>query len=681
MKKFTLLFLIFLGHIVSFSQVAINYDGSTPTSHSVLDVKSDTTGMLIPRMTSTQRNTLASKLDSSHEGMIVYDKTGNVLFVWNGNEFEYLSTGVSSEITDTDNDTWVDVEAGTDPDYVEIGSGGVGYWQFKDGRIEYLNVGGSVFLGEKAGYSDDFTGNENVFIGFETGINSTQGYNNVAVGSGSMRASTHANNNVALGRKSMYSNTTGSYNVSMGMLSQYSNSTGSKNVTLGYGSDYFNTAGENNTIIGYQSGYRGTSHTKSGSVFIGYQAGYLESGSNKLYIENSSSSDPLIYGDFSTDLLGFMGDVGIGTKTPQKNLHIMGSATLASLLISPNEAASGDDSEILLAEDNNFTYGMSIKYDGGDNRLYFLGKNDAEVSDPFLTITRDGNVGIGTDNPSEAFEVVTTTDRRTAYFSGEGQGISDATVYADNTSTGSGIAGFFQTAGIDATVVLKQNGNGNFLKAFGPNGGGQEWSVRNDGFMEFFNSGDNRTIAIAPSESGTNDAGQITLYDATGTTATIEIDGAYNGDGRITTNELQITGGSDLSEFFELSDYSSIEKGMVVSIDENNPGQLKVCSTAFDKKVAGIISGANTIQPGLIMSQKGTIADGEHLVALSGRVYCMVDATENPIEIGDMLTTSSTPGHAMRVDDYSQAQGAIIGKAMTSLKEGKGLVLVLVSLQ
>ena len=81
------------------------------------------------------------------------------------------------------------------------------------------------------------------------------------------------------------------------------------------------------------------------------------------------------------------------------------------------------------------------------------------------------------------------------------------------------------------------------------------------------------------------------------------------------------------------------------------------------------------------MSQKGTIADGEHLIALSGRVYCLVDATERPVEIGDMLTTSPVPGYAMKVDDYQKAQGAIIGKAMTSLKKGKGLVLVLVTLQ
>jgi len=66
---------------------------------------------------------------------------------------------------------------------------------------------------------------------------------------------------------------------------------------------------------------------------------------------------------------------------------------------------------------------------------------------------------------------------------------------------------------------------------------------------------------------------------------------------------------------------------------------------------------------------------------LTGRVYCWADASNGPIEPGELLTTASTPGHAMKVTDHPSAQGAIIGKAMTALKEGKGLVLVLVTLQ
>ena len=62
-------------------------------------------------------------------------------------------------------------------------------------------------------------------------------------------------------------------------------------------------------------------------------------------------------------------------------------------------------------------------------------------------------------------------------------------------------------------------------------------------------------------------------------------------------------------------------------------------------------------------------------------MYCWVDTSNGPIKPGDLLTTSDTPGHAMKVTDYAKAQGAIIGKAMSSLEKGRGLVLVLVTLQ
>lgn len=97
--------------------------------------------------------------------------------------------------------------------------------------------------------------------------------------------------------------------------------------------------------------------------------------------------------------------------------------------------------------------------------------------------------------------------------------------------------------------------------------------------------------------------------------------------------------------------------------------------------MAGIISGAGGIKPGMIMGQRGTAGDGQFAVALTGRVYCWVDASYGTIKPGDLLTTSDTPGHAMKVTDFTRSQGAVIGKAMSSLDDGKGLVLVLVSLQ
>ncbi|MCG3128654.1 MAG: hypothetical protein CHACPFDD_03543 [Phycisphaerae bacterium] len=163
--------------------------------------------------------------------------------------------------------------------------------------------------------------------------------------------------------------------------------------------------------------------------------------------------------------------------------------------------------------------------------------------------------------------------------------------------------------------------------------------------------------------------------------------------GDIKCTVLEITGGADLSEGFAISagdgaaagDRASadtpIAPGMVVVIDPQRPGQLKLSEHAYDAKVAGVISGAGGVSPGMVMGQRGTAADGKHPVALTGRVYCWCDASDGAIQPGDLLTTSGTPGHAMKATDREQRDGAVIGKAMTALESGRGLVLVLVNLQ
>jgi hypothetical protein len=150
-------------------------------------------------------------------------------------------------------------------------------------------------------------------------------------------------------------------------------------------------------------------------------------------------------------------------------------------------------------------------------------------------------------------------------------------------------------------------------------------------------------------------------------------------DGVLSTRVLTITGGADVAEPFDISTPEA-PKGSVVIIDEQNPGRLKVSDRSYDTRVAGILSGANGVNPGISLSQQGILEGGQH-VALSGRVYVRADASEAPIKPGDLLTTAHLPGHAMKVLDHARAQGAILGKAMSPLPEGTGLVLVLVTLQ
>jgi hypothetical protein len=152
-------------------------------------------------------------------------------------------------------------------------------------------------------------------------------------------------------------------------------------------------------------------------------------------------------------------------------------------------------------------------------------------------------------------------------------------------------------------------------------------------------------------------------------------------DGTIQTSILRITGGADVAEVFEVSQADILEPGMVVVIDATQPGRLKLSSHAYDRTVAGVISGAAGLEPGLVIGETPVVGDSVFPVAITGRVFCWADVSNGPIEPGDLLTTSGIPGHAMKVTDYSRAQGAVIGKAMTGLNEGEGLILVLIALQ
>jgi hypothetical protein len=125
----------------------------------------------------------------------------------------------------------------------------------------------------------------------------------------------------------------------------------------------------------------------------------------------------------------------------------------------------------------------------------------------------------------------------------------------------------------------------------------------------------------------------------------------------------------------------TVEPGMVVEIDPDNAGQLRLARGAYNRRVAGVVSGAGDLPVGAIL---GNLPGHENAppIALSGRVWVRCDASNGPIQPGDLLTTAERPGHAMKVTDYPRAQGAIIGKAMSALAQGEsGLVLVLVNLQ
>ena len=228
------------------------------------------------------------------------------------------------------------------------------------GHISVTNTGNSVFIGEFAGMNDDLSNNRNVFIGRYAGSNNTIGNYNNAFGHNALNNNTTGQSNAAFGSGAMEDNLTGTGNTAMGNSALYQVTTGDDNVAIGnqamsgcggtssnnvaIGKDALNTNQySNNVAIGYQAGRENMYGT--GNIFIGYQAAqnlstYGDISSNKLYIENSNSATPLIYGDFATDSLVINGD-----------LTVTGRVVLSNNNVPFHHYATGEQGEIVYGED------------------------------------------------------------------------------------------------------------------------------------------------------------------------------------------------------------------------------------------------------------------------------------------------------------------------------------------
>jgi hypothetical protein len=143
------------------------------------------------------------------------------------------------------------------------------------------------------------------------------------------------------------------------------------------------------------------------------------------------------------------------------------------------------------------------------------------------------------------------------------------------------------------------------------------------------------------------------------------------------TGDIRLTN-ADCAEDFDICDTEQIEPGMVMVLGED--GKLTPSEKAYDKRVAGVVSGAGDYKPGIVLDKQAS-GRNRQPIALLGKVYCKVDAQCGAIDVGDLLTTSPMPGHAMKADDPAKAFGAVIGKALRPLKEGQGLVPILIALQ
>lgn len=353
-----ILILICIGTTNVAGQVAVSLDNNPADASAMLDVRSTSKGMLIPRMTSAQRNLITSPAS----GLLVFDNTTASFWFYNGVAWTELVDGASNKIADADNDTRVEVEQQPDEDKIRFTIAGTEYFRMEPGRIHTSNTGGSVRIGHVAGAQENLFDRHSVAIGdsvlYHNGYNSLYYHStfNTAAGARSMLFNTTGFFNSAFGSSALRKNTTGERNTGIGVFALQNNTTGMHNTAVGVEALNVNTTGTGNTALGYRAGAEAMG---TNNVFIGREAGNYEQGNDKLYIDNSPIEQPLIYGDFATDSmvvhgkLAFTTDgtgnaVGVVARDSENVLQHMSYTRLLDSLAAHGLTMGGSDEDWLI---------------------------------------------------------------------------------------------------------------------------------------------------------------------------------------------------------------------------------------------------------------------------------------------------------------------------------------------
>jgi hypothetical protein len=328
------------------------------------------------------------------------------------------------------------------------------------------------------------------------------------------------------------------------------------------------------------------------------------------------------------------GNVGIGTTGPTHSLHVRASIPILNIQDSDSTGAQ-QAGYVRFADSANTErgyvgFGSQLDTDLHLWNFYADGKTFVRAgpgaAGGILTLTPDGLAGIGTATPTQKLHV------------------AGGAIMAQNSGDQADVLWL----ATDRSWVFRQQDTGaaTSLKLQSIGGGGNKnFLIQTDGFVGI---------------------------------GTLNPQAKLDVNGTVRAKIVEITG-ADLAERFPSAD-ERVEPGTVMEIDPQNPGKLRVARGAYNRRVAGVVSGANDFATGAILGNQPGHEDAPP-IALSGRVYVWCDASSGAIEPGDLLTTSDTSGHAMTASDRERSHGAVIGKAMGRLESGRGLVLVLVNLQ
>ena len=435
-------------------------------------------------------------------------------------------------------------------------------------------------------------------------------------------ASTTSNYQFALGSETYYMDT-----ITWGNISRGTRSTG------GNGYDLLIKAGDGLDTAGFQRGGHlilsaGTDVDSTlGQVVLMANTNVNITASN-LLIGNTGTGNIYLGGTTSNSrIYDAAGDLTLDSDTAQtiiaEDLRINGNDLLDS----------GGAMRLTLGASGNYNGSFTVN---GSAAKFTVNSSASAGSVVFGNTTgathffvsgSSGNVGIGTASPGAKLDVA-------------GQINADQYLtIGNNTATEGGELVLEASAGYHTYRVDMFT---NWLRIY------------NGSTVHLAINGNTGAVTIGGTSTGGNATGAGDLY----VTSDIEYDGALYGPG------------ADLAELIYGS--GPLEAGDVVVADETKGETVKRTSTPYNTAVVGVVSS----DPGILLSKN----KGDVPLALSGRVPIKVTAENGPIKPGDLLTTSNTPGHAMRCASRQECQGAIVAKSLGTLEAGTGKITALVML-
>jgi hypothetical protein len=387
MMKLLLIFIfeIIFGSSLLYSQsVAINNDASLPNSSAMLDIKSSTKGLLIPRMTLAQRGAISLPAI----GLLVYQTdVAQGFYYFNGTIWINLTIATSA---------WnVAGNAGTNPASTFIGTTDNNPLMF---RVNNLYAGqlhpiGNVFFGRGAGQNTSSTTPLNVGIGDSSLYSNSTGSSNVSIGNHALFMNSSGKANIAIGENALHDNTSTGFNLGIGNSALYKNVSGVNNTAVGMSSLTFNNSGNDNTGLGYLSlalNANGTANTA-----IGSQSLYSNNG-----VSNTAVGVKALYQNFNGSTNIAIGDSALYSNFDGYNNTAVGYEALFGC------TRAGDNTAIGTLAMPNSTFGDHNTSVGYYSMLSLTeGSGNSAIGEYSLTSITTGsyNIGIGS-NPGACSE-------------------------------------------------------------------------------------------------------------------------------------------------------------------------------------------------------------------------------------------------------------------------------------